>query len=1495
MKYIHIKNTFRIIIATILIGYTMLLGLLNYGPTEQALTHFVAKQLSNKIGSEVSIGNIEIGLFNRLMLEDVCIKDLQKQTMLKAQTITAKVELKSLFKSQLTLRTISLLDADLNLYKLKKDSATNFQFVLDAFASKEKKQKSELNLRINSIILRRTNVAYNEYFKPRKPGKLDTSHLAANNINANISLKSITPQNIHLRVRSLSLNEQSGLCINKLRFDIQANRQKAVLRNFLLDMPHSHIALKKVDASYHIQKGLSDIWPTLRLNTKLRKWRITTSDFRALADFPANINFTILLSSDVNISDKSIDIKELSIKDIKDRFKLKSQINLSRNQASIHAIKLQVEQLYIQNDFAQQLANSLKLKAQQAQLLTRLGNISAKGNLLYSTAKNALFTTELKSDIGTINAKGKWYRKQLQAQLIAKDIQPNLLLNNEKLPTHINLEALVSANLSSVQSPIANIEAKLQSFEWNKYNYQHINALIKYNAGQILATINSADPNLKLAINAQSAINKNKKISAIKLQGNIANCCPAALGLATPYGEALFSGKVDVNLNNLSAALPLGSLSIKDFNMQNSPRGNYSLSDLHISLSQATSQHQNLSIYSDFVDANIVGALSADKLKNAMFSILNRCLPGLVSHAHSNLSSNDDWHIKAQLKRTDFLNKMLGVNFGMVGSLNVNGVINASENGHTSLSLFNANQININGNEFNKPSIYLSGSGSNYQCIVKTNKDISGRSYNIIANLSTNGGKLTTKVNWNGATEVDYNGAFESITQFYASNKSTNFKMNIRPTQIALADTIWNIASGEISHINNKIAIAGVELSHSNQALRIDGEIAPGQNDSIVANLHNIDIDYILDLVDFDAVAFGGQASGQAVFTQKNHEPQLHAHLLVPDFTFNNGQMGAADIHGSWNKSNNRINIKADMKLPNTPNYGTKVDGYVSLAEKGLDLHIETNHTRLLFLRRYIDDLFGNFDGDATGHVRLFGPFKKLDFEGEVEANCKAKVLSTGVDYKLANGNVEFAPGEFTFRNFSISDGRKGKGKASGVLQHTHLKNLKYDFNVSADRMLCYNQPKQSDMPFYSTATGTGTVHLNGRPKHFTADINLRPDAPTTFVYDLGTQTSFSKDDRMIRFHAKSNKAKSVFNPLATDTLAQPYIYIPAFQKNDDEYGTDITLNFLLNVNPAAQIRIITDPRSGDALTAYGDGTLRATWHNKGSFEMFGTYRVSHGEYKISLQDIIRKNLVIQPNSTITFGGNPLDALLALKTVYTVNGVSLNDLNYGAGFSNKTVRADCIMNIGGLAQAPKVSFDLDLHNISEDEKQMVRQLISTDEDMSKQVMCLLGVGRFLTTASASTSTGTDEVNTSQQSAAAMRSFLSTTLSSQLNSVISSALGSQSKWSFGTNFMPGTEGWNDMEVDGLLQGRLFNDRLLINGNFGYRDNSTYTSNFVGDFDIRYLLTPRGSVSLRAYSETNDRYFTKSSLTTQGIGISLQRDFTRLKDLFKIIYRNKKRSK
>lgn len=166
--------------------------------------------------------------------------------------------------------------------------------------------------------------------------------------------------------------------------------------------------------------------------------------------------------------------------------------------------------------------------------------------------------------------------------------------------------------------------------------------------------------------------------------------------------------------------------------------------------------------------------------------------------------------------------------------------------------------------------------------------------------------------------------------------------------------------------------------------------------------------------------------------------------------------------------------------------------------------------------------------------------------------------------------------------------------------------------------------------------------------------------------------------------------------------------------------------------------------------------------------------------------------------------------------------------------------------------------------------------------MNMQIIYLLGVGRFYTYDAASQS----ENGINQLAANSVNSFISNTLSSQLNEIISNALKTNN-WSLGANLATGNQGWNDMEVEALLSGRLFNNRLLLNGQFGYRDKATLatSTNFIGDFDIQYLLTKNGNVRLKAYSETNDRYFTKSALTTQGIGIMLQRDFGRLEDKVK----------
>lgn len=156
-----------------------------------------------------------------------------------------------------------------------------------------------------------------------------------------------------------------------------------------------------------------------------------------------------------------------------------------------------------------------------------------------------------------------------------------------------------------------------------------------------------------------------------------------------------------------------------------------------------------------------------------------------------------------------------------------------------------------------------------------------------------------------------------------------------------------------------------------------------------------------------------------------------------------------------------------------------------------------------------------------------------------------------------------------------------------------------------------------------------------------------------------------------------------------------------------------------------------------------------------------------------------------------------------------------------------------------------------------------------------QVIYLLGIGRFYTQ---DLSAGQSQTN------AAMQSLLSSTISGQLNNLLGSVIGNNN-WNFGTSLSTGTQGWNEVDVEGMLSGRLLNNRLLINGTFGYRDTPIANTNFIGDFDVQWLLTPNGGISLKAYSETNDRYFTKTALTTQGIGIQVKKDFNTLRELFR----------
>ena len=174
---------------------------------------------------------------------------------------------------------------------------------------------------------------------------------------------------------------------------------------------------------------------------------------------------------------------------------------------------------------------------------------------------------------------------------------------------------------------------------------------------------------------------------------------------------------------------------------------------------------------------------------------------------------------------------------------------------------------------------------------------------------------------------------------------------------------------------------------------------------------------------------------------------------------------------------------------------------------------------------------------------------------------------------------------------------------------------------------------------------------------------------------------------------------------------------------------------------------------------------------------------------------------------------------------------------------------------------------------------MIVSRMNSEEQINQQVLYLLAVGRFYMQ-------GTNNASEQgyNQTSLAMQSLLSGQISQQINNVLGS-LTKNNQWNFGANISTGDEGWNNAEYEGLLSGSLLNNRLLLNGQFGYRDNANATQSFIGDFDVRYLIFPNGNFSVHVYNKTNDRYFTRNSLNTQGIGFILKKDFNSLSDLFR----------
>ena len=1470
----NIFKFLKTVIITLVALYGLLVILLKIPVVQEQLTIVVQRQLTTILDTPVGIEHINIGYPDRIILDNVSIKDLQGEQLLQVARLSARFEWIPLLRDgRISIHTAQIFGLQANINRQYPKAPLNLQFIIDRLSTpKDTTSENKLDLRINSLLVRRSKVNYDVVSEKNTPERFNPNHLAFSNINANISLKSLNKDSVNLHIKRFDFKEYSGFTLKGLEAHMTGNKRGIHLQDFKLNLPQSHLSLNELKMDF---QNDSIPFRNFIMNGGLAKGsHLTPSDIAsfipALSNFNSKLNLSI---PQINASQRHTEVMSFKISSPQQEVNLEMTdigiyftgetpyVKAVLKNASINAngFKFLLKNLGKENELPTNLHSiqNLQLKGTlegpinqvktHMALTTGIGNMEADATLGLSP-QGALASCE-----GNINSAGMDLSKLL----------------GEKAPLgKASMELYFNGNMNG-EIPQVYVKGTFPTLNFNNYEYQriHLDGIIKPYIYEGIISLD--DPNGSMY--AHGYADFTDKWSNIQANIKIRNLRPHDLLLTEEREGFGYSANISADFSGNSPDNIIGELRI-DSLLATTPKDTFLMKELTMNANVAADGgYRILSINSDFMNAFFEGELEVEKLTEDLTRIVGENLPSLTTPSTKRYTTarkgDNNFTVDINLQASKFYPYVLGIPLEIKPSMTVKGFINSDKNLMELTG--NVYHLTYNGNEYESGSFKYRKTEERSTVNVQISKhQKNNERMTMMLNANAENDSLKTKFNWGNDAITTYAGTLNAEATF-ARNQSDILTtlIKISPSDVIINDSIWKVSESTIRIDSGHVHIDNFGAQNENQHLAINGSLTDRPTDSLTIDLNRIAIEYILDIVRFNAVEFSGLATGKVYVKSPFDGLQAHTHLNVQNFHFNNGLLGDMDVTGKWDEEIG-ILIDADIREGNVAH--TTVNGFISPQQNGLDLQIDANETNLTFLNSFLGGIFSDIEGRAKGNMHLYGSFKNLNLIGDAVGTVGLTPYVLNTPLTIKNDTIRMRQEYIELPSATLYDKEGHTALIAGRLAHQHLKNMSYDFQINMNEFLFYDTNDFGNMPFKGNLYGTGNGRLYGEGNKLNVKGGIETAPGTLFTFNLATSESLT-DNHFVNFVDKTIRPQNI---VVTDLD----LFEQDNQENNQEESNplNISIDVEINATPNAQIVVLMDEQGKNYIEATGTGNLKLDFNDPGETNLKGTYNVENGKYKMNVEDVLHKELLLKKDSKVDFSGNGMDAELNLTAIYEANSVLLSDLIPEANFKQNSVQANSIINITGKLDNPILGFDIDLPKINEEEKQLVRSAISTEEEMRRQALSILGIGKFYTLDRASVE--------GQQSSNVISSLLSSTISGQLNNLLSQAFNTNN-WTFSSNLSTGKEGWNEMEVEGNLNGRILNNRLLFNGNFGYRENEMRKSSFVGDVDLQYLITRSGSIRGKFYNITNDRYFAKQTFYTQGAGFTFNHSFNRWRDLFR----------
>ncbi|MBB78043.1 MAG: hypothetical protein CL844_03455 [Crocinitomicaceae bacterium] len=1443
------------------------------------LAEKIASNLSNKLNATVAIKNVYIVLPGELAIEDFILTDTNKDTLFFLEKTYISLNNYNIPKISVDINSISLEGGYIHI-KRDKNAKFNYAFLKNYFFNKKRKKKNPI-IKIDKLNLKNITFKYDDYRKKKRNYGVDYFHLKTEGINGKVENFKYHNGLYYGDIKTLNLKEKSGFTLEDFKANASISNKGIYLKKLMITSEKSEVESDKFNM---ISNGLDDFKyfvDSVEFDARLNKSSIDLSETSLFAHFLKGMNDTIELSTSIEKKFKCLKLKNFDLK-ILNKTQVKGTINLPdyRNiKSSFFNERIDYAYIDIVELESIKLPNSLNLSHIKLDpTIKRLKYIKTRDIQLDGFYSQFVIAgKDIKTKLGSIKIdNGILFKKNL-----AKNIYTFQQSNSNKYDIKIekfNLGELIKNKniglidgLFFLSGEIKNINeisfnsiiGEVNRFDYLNYPYNKIkiiegNLIDKKFEGKI----DIKDDNVDLTYNGSIDF---KDELHLKFDIEVNNALLNQLNISKKKSK--FSSNITFDIQGDNPNKYRGSVVLYDFILSEENK-KINVPSITINI-QRDKENDYLSVLSDIVELNVKGKVNMNEIVNNFNNQFYRIFPALFNYKNK-YDFNKNNHFEFDLTINDSKNLLSIIYPSLYVAPKTTFSGHYYEDSSFFLATLKSDSIFFDNLKSYGIDCYQSVNKNDLSVSIKSNQSIYNDSLKFNQLLFSSIGKLNgleSNISWKSKNKIS------SLVKWSTSFiDETHYKMFLDTSYFHINSNKWHIENqSEFTFNNDTIHVEKFLLTRNNQIISADGYLSKKDKHKLKFNIQKLDLSELSNLI--SKVPLKGIFNSRGYISNPINNFDYEGKATIEKFTIQNQLLGDINLSSFWKPISKSISLDGNLTYKEEKTFDFIGDYYPYMKKNKLDFNLIFDNTDIQFTNALLNpDVLSEIKGYLKGKLKISGDIEKPNFDGYISLiTGSAKLELLGTHFEI-EGPIKVDNSSFYINEIPLFDEEGNAGKLTGSVYHDNFKNFNFDVSIDLEedainkdplipwksmplnKFLILNSKYKSGDIYYGKGYATGMIDIFGYSNNLDITVNLETKEGTKINIPMYGIKEI-EDENFIHFVNKKN----------TINTLEPKI---------DFTGVNLDLNF--KITPSAEVKIIFNEKLEDEITANGQGDLNITLNKIGDVNMNGIYTVKNGVYDFAM-GLIKQKFYIENGGSISWTGDPYNAILDLNTFYRVNAniSTVQQTNINTNEINEK-EILCYLNLKESLVKPAINFKIESPTSSDFEKSILNQINSDQAELNRQFFSLLLWRRFQPIAGNISADGSGALDL---------------ISNQINSMLSKV---SSDYRLNVNLDSDKLTGEDTYEFGVTKGFLDN-RLILSGSFGIEnqkiDESKDRSSIIGDVRLEYLLNENGTFRINIFNESNNNRIIQNQDQgpfTQGAGLHYQEDFNNIKDFKAIQY-------